>query len=131
MGACASIYLSIIQNNRERIIMYTSLNTTQVAQELMRVEAMGRDDDAWECCKALAEYLEQYEEDTGEAIELDPIALRCEFSSYTYAEAEDNWCIDTAGAESVEELRAMILDYLQDNTTVIQVSENLLVILEF
>jgi len=111
--------------------MYTSLNTTQVTQELMRVEAMGRDTEAWDCCKALAEYLEEYEDSTGEALELDPIALRCEFSPYTYAEAEDNWCIDTADAESIEELRAMILDYLQDNTTVIQVSDNLLVIQEF
>lgn len=111
--------------------MYTSLNTTQVTQELMRVEAMGRDAEAWDCCKALAEYLEQYEEDTGEALELDPIALRCEFSPYTYAEAEYNWCIDTAGAESVEELREMIMNYLQDHTTVIEVSDNLLIIQEF
>jgi len=111
--------------------MYISLNTTQVAHELMRVEAMGRDAEAWDCCMALAEYLEWYEEETEQSIKLDPIALRCKFSPYTYAEAEDNWCIDTADAESVEELRAMILDYLQDNTTVIQVSDNLLVIGEF
>lgn len=111
--------------------IYQSLNTIEVAQELMRVECFGRGYEAWDCCKALAEWMEEYADMLEEPLELDPIALRCEFSSYTYAEAEDNWCIDTAGAESVEELRAMILDYLQDNTTVIQVSENLLVILEF
>ncbi len=112
--------------------MYTSLNTNQIIDQLMTFNVFGdRDGTTYDCCKALAKYLEEYEDSTGELIELDPIALRCEFSSYTYAEAEDNWCIDTADAESVEELREMILDYLQDNTTVIQVSDNLLVIGEF
>ena len=32
--------------------------------------------------KSLFEYLEQYEEDTGEEIEYDPIALCCEYSEY-------------------------------------------------
>ena len=32
--------------------------------------------------QALFEYLEQYEEDTGEEIEFDPIALCCEYTEY-------------------------------------------------
>lgn len=122
---------SIIQNNRERIIMYTSLNTTQVTQELMRVEAMGRDAEAWDCCKALADYLEQYEEDTGEAIELDPIALRCEFSPYTYAEVTENWQVDLSDCETDEEIKEGILEFLSENTSFIEVNDNLLVIQEF
>lgn len=113
--------------------MYTSLNTNQIIDQLMTFNVFGerREGVAYECCEALAEYLEEYEESTGESIELDPISLRCKFSSYTYEEAEHNWCIDTADAESTAGIKEMILDYLQDNTTVIQVSDNLLVIGEF
>ena len=32
--------------------------------------------------RALFEYLEEYEEDTGEQIEFDPIALCCEYTEY-------------------------------------------------
>ena len=34
---------------------------------------------------ALAEYLEEYEESTGEEIELDVCAIRCDFSEYSSA----------------------------------------------
>lgn len=37
---------------------------------------------SYEGKKALFEYLEQYEEDTGEEIELDTIALCCEYTEY-------------------------------------------------
>ena len=37
---------------------------------------------SYEGQKALFEYLEQYAEDTGEAVELDVIALCCEYSEY-------------------------------------------------
>lgn len=32
--------------------------------------------------RALFDYLEQYEEDTGDEVELDPIALCCEYTQY-------------------------------------------------
>jgi hypothetical protein len=37
---------------------------------------------SYEGAKALYNYLEQYEEDTGTQIEFDPVALRCEYSEY-------------------------------------------------
>jgi len=46
-------------------------------------KSMGRDDQfSYEGLDALYDYLEQYEEDTGEKIELDVIALCCEYSEY-------------------------------------------------
>ena len=35
---------------------------------------------------ALWDYLTEYEEDSGEELELDPIAFRCEFSEYKTAQ---------------------------------------------
>jgi len=103
--------------------MYTSLNTHQIIDQLMTFNVFeGSEGIAYECCKALAEYLEQYEEDTGEAIELDPIALRCEWSCFTISEVEETWCIDTSDAESFAEVRDIVLEYLQDHTQFIKVN---------
>ena len=48
---------------------------------------MGRGEQfSYEALGAIFEYLEQYEEDCGTEIELDPIAVCCDFAEYT---AED------------------------------------------
>lgn len=62
--------------------------------------------------KALYEYLEQYEEDTGEEIELDTIALCCEYTEYeSFAELQKNYTdIDS-------------FDDLENNTTVIYIGD--------
>lgn len=68
--------------------MKTTLNTSDIAR------ALHRDDDAawsWNGAKALAEYLEEYEESTGEEMELDVCAIRCDFSEYENLEA---WASD-------------------------------------
>ena len=59
---------------------------------------------------ALFEYLTELEEDTGEQIEFDRVALRCEYSEY----------------ENLEDILSQYdnintLEDLQDNTTVIEV----------
>ena len=62
---------------------------------------------------ALADYLEEYEESTGEELELDPVAIRCEFSEYESA--------IEAAAEYTSEFttEAAALEYLEDHTSVI------------
>jgi len=68
--------------------MKTTLSTSDIARSLHR------DDNAnwsWNGAKALAEYLEQLEEETGEEMELDVCAIRCDFSEYESLEA---WASD-------------------------------------
>ena len=84
-----------------------------------------------EATRVLVEWLEDLEEDTGEEMVLDPVALRCQFSLYTHREAEEAWCIDTSDAETPEQLKEIITDYLNDNTIVIPVDDNNLIISEF
>ena len=58
---------------------------------------------------ALYDYLIQYEEDTGEELEFDPIAYCCEFSEYeNFKEVKQNYDI-----KSFKEL--------EDNTTVLKI----------
>ena len=81
---------------------------------------------------ALFEHLEGYEKDTGEEIELDVIALCCDYSEYGTAleaarEYGNDWSpvlFDDDGEERPanevkEELEAYCLDWLNDRTAVI------------
>jgi len=65
---------------------------------------------SYEGAKALFEYFEQYEQDTGEEMEFDPIAIRCDFDEY----------------ESLEDIKKSYQDIesledLQNHTTVIEI----------
>jgi hypothetical protein len=62
---------------------------------------------------ALFDYLEGYEEDTGEEIELDVIAICCDFSEYDSIEE----CAEECGLEEHYNPRTE----LENNTTVIDV----------
>lgn len=90
--------------------MKTKLNAYQVATELLKDEHAN-----WSTygALALAEYFEEYEESTGEELELDPIAIRCEFTEYENA-------IEAAAQYTSEfTTEAAALEYLEDHTNVI------------
>ncbi len=67
---------------------------------------------------SLFDYMEQLEEDTGEEMELDVIALCCDYSVDSVADIASNYSIDIDGLDE-DESRAAVLEYLQDNTTVV------------
>lgn len=103
--------------------MYQTLTTSDAVDILKADQYAG-----WSRAgaRALVEHLEQTEEETGERIEIDPVALRCEFSEYTsaveaasdYSDWEyrpDEWGADYDEEEAEEHAR----HYLQDRTTVI------------
>ena len=65
---------------------------------------------SYEGAKALFEYFEQYEQDTGEEMEFDPIAFRCSFDEYeNLQEIKKNY-------KNIE-----TLEDLQNHTTVIEI----------
>ena len=59
--------------------IYRQLTTCDITHELARDEYASWHKN-YKVCKAIAEYLESLAEDTGEAIELDIVAIRCEYS---------------------------------------------------
>ena len=63
---------------------------------------------------ALFAYLEGYEESTGEEIELDVIALCCEYTECSITEALENYSLES-------------LDELRDNTQVIEVDDETII----
>jgi len=80
-----------------------------------------RDNFSYEGLKALFEYLEQYEDDTGAEVELDVIALCCEYMEYdSINEYNENY-----GTEHSE------IDAIQDDTTLIKIDDNSFIIQQY
>ena len=64
----------------------------------------------------LFDFLEQFEEDTGEEIELDVIALCCEYSVDSVDSVIDMYSVDVADdADEAEKLQA-VEDFLTEST---------------
>lgn len=62
--------------------------------------------------RVLFDYLEQYEEDTGEAVELGVIALCCEYVESTADEVIRDYSLDSDTTDD------QVLEWLHDNTMV-------------
>ena len=76
--------------------------------------------------KALFEYLEQYEEETGESITVDPVGLSCDYTEYDSAteavtELLGNVTVWWHGSRFITEEEA--LDVLERNKLVIRVRD--------
>lgn len=70
---------------------------------------------------ALAEYLEEVEQSNGEAMELDVVAIRCDFSEYATAlEAAKEYDFEPEEDDDDEAKEEAALKYLQDKTSVFE-----------
>ena len=101
--------------------MITSITSTDFVDAF---RDMGRQDNfSYSGLRALFDYFEDYSEDTGESIELDVIAICCEYSEHDSALAcvtdQGYNCIFEEGNDE-EENEAIALEYLRDNTQVIE-----------
>ena len=117
--------------------MKATLSTWQIA------DALKSDENAnWSHAgaKALAEYLEELEECTGDEMELDVVAIRCDFSEFAslqdwlseyYGEpleqAFKSAGIDLEGEEDDEEKDELIRSHIQDQGQLIEFSGGVIV----
>ena len=67
---------------------------------------------SYEGLGALFEYLEQWEQDTGEELELDVIAICCDFSEDTWQNIADQYGIELENCDDDEEKQETVADYL-------------------
>ena len=77
-----------------------------------------KDQFSYEAKKVLFDYLEAYEDDTGERVELDVIALCCEYEETAVADIAKSYNIDIEELDEDEALET-VLEYLNDNTQVV------------
>lgn len=77
-----------------------------------------KDNFSYDGLKALFSYLEQYEDDTGEELELDVIALCCDYHEINISNIENE-----TGCNDIDDLR--------DNTVVIKVDDETIIYQSF
>ena len=83
-------------------------------------KAHGRQDQfSYSALELLFDYLEQLEDDIGKPIELDVIALCCEYEESTVADIIASYDIDISDASDEDETRAAVLEYLEYHTIVV------------
>ena len=105
--------------------MKKTLSTYEVAKALVHDEYA-----SWtrSGAFALAEYLEQYEDNMGEAMELDVVALSCEYSEY---ESLEDFATDHFGSmygRGVDKSEPKDLrEYIEDNGTLIEFDGGIIV----
>ena len=106
--------------------MKQTLTTDQAANLLVADTNAGW---SYAGARALVEHLEATEKDTGEAIEFDRVALRCDFSEYPNAReaAEECGWEPDEDADSEDAIEESALEWLNDRTTVIEFSGGVII----
>lgn len=75
--------------------------------------------------EALFDYFEDLEQDTGEEMELDVIAICCEYAESTAEEIARDYRIDLSEAEGDEdEIESIVEDYLNEHTMLVAKLDN-------
>ena len=86
--------------------------------------------------RVLFDYLEEISEGSGKDIKLDIIGLCCEYSEDTFSDIAANYRIDLTdrSGETIEdddEIKRIVLDYLNNNTVVCGVTGTTAIYAEF
>jgi hypothetical protein len=71
------------------------------------------DNFSYDGLKVLFEYLEEYEMDIGEELELDVIGLCCDFSESTFEDIAALYNIEIDINENEDEQKQQVIDFLQ------------------
>lgn len=86
---------------------------------------------SYDALEMIFDYLEQYEDDTGEELELDPVAICCEWAEDTPEGIISAYDIDMEGVPE-DNITQAVMDFLCDNTTVLnETSSGTLVYVQF
>jgi hypothetical protein len=80
---------------------------------------MGRNNQfSYEGLGILFDYFELYEEETGAEVELDVIAICCEYAEATWEEIAEDYGIDVEGLDETD-TQSEVMNYLELNTVIV------------
>ena len=94
-----------------------SINNVYQFREAFRL-AGRMDQFSYEGLEVLFDYLDNLSEDTGEPIELDPVALCCEYYESSIDEIVENYNLDLSEYDDGNDALQYVRDWLNDNTAV-------------
>lgn len=92
--------------------MRTTITRSTFVNEFRR---MRPDNFSYEGLQALFDYFEQYEEDTGEEVEFDPVLVCCHYNESTWQEIAKDYDIDSTDAETDEQKVCTVLEYIAEH----------------
>lgn len=98
--------------------MKQTINVSEFRDAFRR---MDRNNFSYEALGMLFEYFENLEEDTGEEMELDVIAICCDYNEDSPEDIADNYSIDLSELDEDDDVgkENAVMDYLNDHTSVI------------
>lgn len=109
--------------------MKTTVNFSTFVDAFRYMNRM--DNFSYEGLEALFDYLEQYEQDIGEEIELDVIALCCDYAESDVLTIAQDYGIDLSEAdhaldeqEKLDIVQEIVCEYLNDNTMIVATLQN-------
>jgi hypothetical protein len=73
----------------------------------------------YEGLRIIFDYLEEYEESTGEEIEMDVIAICCDYTLEHYSDIAKNYGIELNPEDEEREHIEAVREYLEENTAVL------------
>ena len=90
-------------------------NTVDIYQFRNEFQSIRPNNFTYEGLSVLFDYLEELEQSCGDEIELDVIALCCDFSEDHYEDIASNYDIDLSECEDDDEKLEAVKDYLLDH----------------
>lgn len=97
--------------------MFQSVNFSDFVDSFRKA---GRENQfSYEGLRVLFDYLESYEQNTEEQIELDVIALCCDYCEAHYTDIQHSHNIDLSDVDDDDDQCRAVGEYLQENTTLI------------
>ena len=92
---------------------------------------MDRNNFSYDGLEVLFDYFEVLEFDIGEEIELDVVAICCEYSEETFVDIASNYSVDIDGMDEGE-VKEAVVSYLDHNTQIVgEVGEDTIVYAAF
>ena len=79
---------------------------------------------SYEALNLIYEYLEQFEEQTGEQIELDVISICCDYSEELWQDIAKSYDIDLSDWETDEDRQQAVIDYLNEHTQYLGITDS-------
>jgi hypothetical protein len=89
------------------------------------------DNFSYDGLKVLFEYLEEYEMDIGEELELDVIGLCCDFSESTFEDIAALYNVEIDINENEDEQKQQVIDFLQSEGAYVGETQNSIIYRDF
>lgn len=89
-----------------------------------------KDQFSYEALEAIFDYLEEYSDSTGEPVEFDIVGICCDWTEAHWSDIAKDYNIDLFDVEDDDKCEA-VLQYLWDNTQAVELSDGMIIYVNF